>query len=155
MKTTISKTELKRFIIESRTKTYAGNSGQVSKPFLQGSRQLEYSKSDWLYRDIYNIGNKKFIGFETIYFKNTPVLSMSYYGNFEKMTEEEVDKILRKALIDKGDNVRLWNVVKYKMDEYSYINEGSGNIDQFEGSERIEKNGKTLYFFYYASGLIG
>lgn len=150
----IDKNKLTEFLLKARTQTYAGDTGNV-EPFLEGSKQLEYSAKGWLYRDIYNIGNGKFIGLETVYFKNKPVLSMSYYGNFEKMTEKEVDKILRKALRDKWDRVRLWNSVEYKIDEYIYINEGSGNINQFDGGERIEKNGELLYFFYYASGLIG
>ena len=80
---------------------------------------------------------------------------MSYYGNFEKMTEEESDRILRKVLIDKWNEVRLWNNVKYEIGDFLYINEGSGNIDEVEGSEKIEKNGKTVFFFYYAGGFIG
>ena len=74
---------------------------------------------------------------------------------FEKMTEDEADKILRKALTDKWDKVRIWNNVEYKIKDFVYINEGSGNIDEFEGSEIIEKNSETVFFFYYAGGFIG
>jgi len=130
------------------------NSGKV-KPLLEGARQLEHKEGNWLYRDIYNQGRGKFAGLETIYFEGKPVWSESYYGNFEKMTEEEVDKILRRALIDKASEVRIWNTVRYEMGDYLYFNEGSGNIDELEGSERIEKNGETVYFFYYAGGFVG
>jgi len=150
----MDKGKLTQFLLKARTKTYAGHSGQV-KPLLIGSKQLEYKEDNWLYRDIFNIGNNKFAGLETIYFNNKPVWSMSYYGNFEKMTEEESDNTLRKALIDKWDKVRLWNNVEYKIGDFIYTNEGSGTIDEVEGSERIEKNGKTVYFFYYAGGFIG
>lgn len=150
----LDKKKLLKFILKASKNTYASEGGSV-KPLLPGSKQLEYSEGDFLYRDIYNLGNGKFAGLETVYLKNTPIWSMSYYGNFEKMTEEEVDKVLRKALMDKWDKVRLWNKVTYKVGKYTYINEGSGNIDQFDGGERIEKNGETLYFFYYASGIIG
>src|SRR5690348_5162661 len=134
----IDKHKLIKFLLTARTKTYAGAGGKVT-PLLTGSTQLEYSEANWLYRDIYNIGNGKFIGLETIYFENKPVWSMSYYGNFEKMTEEEADKILRKALQDKWDKVRLWNNVRYTVDNYKYTNEGSGSADEFNGSEKIEK----------------
>ncbi len=150
----LNKKELTDFLLKSRTKTYAGNSGKV-KPLLEGARQLEYKEGNWLYRDIYNQGRGKFAGLETIYFEGKPVWSESYYGNFEKMTEEEVDKILRHALIDKARDVRIWNTVRYEMGDYIYLNEGSGNIDELEGSERIEKNGETVYFFYYAGGFVG
>jgi len=150
----MDKNKLTQFLLKARTKTYAGHSGRV-KPLLVGSKQLEYKEDNWLYRDIFNIGNNKFAGLETIYFKNKPIWSMSYYGNFEKMTEDEADKILRKALTDKWDKVRIWNNVEYKIEDFVYINEGSGNIDEFEGSEIIEKNSETVFFFYYAGGFIG
>ena len=150
----MDKKKLTKFLLKARTKTYAGHMGRV-KPLLQGSKQLEYKDGNWLYRDIYNIGNNKFAGLETIYFKNKPIWSMSYYGNFEKMTEEESDNILRKALIDKWNKVRLWNNVEYKIGDFVYINEGSGTIDELEGSEKIEKNGETVFFFYYAGAYIG
>ena len=150
----MDKNKLTQFLLKARTKTYAGHNGRV-EPLIAGSKQMEYKEGVWLYRDIFNIGNSKFAGLETVYFKNKPIWSMSYYGNFEKMTEEESDRILRKVLIDKWNEVRLWNNVKYEIGDFLYINEGSGNIDEVEGSEKIEKNGKTVFFFYYAGGYIG
>jgi hypothetical protein len=150
----VNKGRLTSFIARARTKTYAGNTGEV-EPLLEGSKQFEHKENDWLYRDIYNQGNRKFAGLETVYFKGKPVWSMSYYGNFEKMTEKEADAVLRKALIDKSTKVRLWHSILYEIDQYTYINEGSGSIDESEGSEQVEKNGKPVYYFYYAAGLIG
>lgn len=151
----IDKKKLTDFILNARTKTYAGNVGEV-EALLTGSKQFEYSDGEWLYRDIYNQGNGKFVGLETIYYQGKPVWSMSYYGNFEKMTEEGADAVLRKALIDNWDKVRLGNNVTYKMDDgFVYKNQGSGSIDEVEGSEEITQNGKVMYYFYYAGAFIG
>lgn len=141
------------FLITARTKTYAGNMGSV-EPLLLGSKQLEYSKDNMLYRDIYNIGKGKFVGLETIYLDDKPVWSMSYYGNFEKMKEEDIDRILRKALTDRVEEVRLWNEVEYKIDDNVYKNVGVGDEEEFNGGEEIIKDGEVVYFFYYASALI-
>ena len=150
----LDKNKLTQFLLTARTKTYAGDGGKVD-PFLKDSAQLEYREEDWLYRDIFNQGNGKFIGIETIYYQDNPVWSMSYYGNYEKMTEKEADEILRKALVDKWDEARLWNNITYKIGDFTYINEGSGTIDELEGSEKIEKSGESVYFFYYAGAYIG
>jgi len=150
----INKDHLTIFLLNARKKTYAGNAGEVAS-LLVGSRQFEFKENEFLYRDIFNIGNNKYAGLETIYFQNKPVWSMSYYGNFESLTEEEVDKVLRKALSEKWDKVRLWNNVEYKVEDYIYSNTGSGDIDELDGSEKLEKNGETVYYFYYAGGLIG
>ena len=149
----IDKTKLTEFVLRARTKTYAGNAGKV-EPLLAGSKQLEYSEDDLMYRDIYNQGNGKFVGIETVYLKDAPLWSMSYYGNFEKMTESEADSTLRKALIEKWDKVRLWNNVTYKMEDFVYTNKGKGSIEEFEGSEEIKKGKTTKYFFYYAGALL-
>lgn len=150
----MDKKKLTDFLLKARTKTYAGNAGKVD-PAFKGSYQLEYKDKDWLYRDVYNNGNGLFMGFETIYFQNKPIWSMSYYGNFQKMTEEEIDRILRTALIDKLDEARLWNKVKHEIENYIYTCEGTGNINELNGTEKVLKDGKEVYFFYYAGGFIG
>ncbi len=144
------------FLLRARTKTYASGGGKV-EPIFPKLHQLEYKEEDFLYRDIYNMGNGLFMGLETVYFLNKPVLSMSYFGNFKQITEEEADQVLRKALMDNWDKARLWHRAEWKKDNYSYICEPdrTGDLDEFSGRENITKDGKQVYYFYYAGGLIG
>jgi hypothetical protein len=153
----MDKKKLLSFLVASRTHTYAaGDKGKV-KPAFSGSTQLEYKSGDWLYRDVYNLGNKIFIGLETLYFKNKPTWSMCYYGNFKEMTEKGADKILGRALIEKKDRARLWYRVEWEENGYKYIctPDGQKNIDEISGSEEIYKGEKKVYFLYYAGGFIG
>lgn len=154
--THMNKTRLFEFLVQARMKTYAGGGGKV-KPEFVGSYQLEYKEGEWLYRDVYNMGNGIFMGLETVYHGEKPVWSMSYFGNFRGMTEGEVDKILRGALIANKDKARLWHEVHWKKSEFTYscIPDGKGSIDELSGSEEITKNDKRIYVFYYAGGLIG
>lgn len=152
----MNKKKLTTFLVEARTETYAGGGGKV-KPAFNGSTQLEYKEDGWLYRDVYYVGNGLFMGFETIYFKNKPAWSMSYYGNFQKMTEKEIDRILKKALIEKKDTARLWYKVEWQKDGFRYlcVPDGLGNIDEMAGIEEIYKGKEKVYFLYYAGGFIG
>lgn len=152
----MNKKELERFLIEARTKTYAGDGGKV-KPTFKDSTQLEFEKGDFLYRDVYYVGNGIFAGLETVYFKEKPVFSMSYFGNFKGMSEEEVDKILRKALTENREKARLWYDVNWKEGKYKYecSADMKGGIDEIGGSESISKNDKQIYYLYYAGGIIG
>ena len=151
----MNKAKLQEFFIKARSKTYASGQGKVT-PLLTGSYQYEYKEGKFLYRDIYNMGNGLFVGLETIYFEESPVLSVSYFGNFTKMSEEEVDKVLRKVLSEKADSVRLWNHVEWKSENFEYVCEGEvGSIDEFSGTEKLLKNGEQVYYFYYAGGFIG
>lgn len=149
----MNKQRLIQFLLEARTKTYAGAQGKA-KPLLKGSVQLEYREGKWFYRDVYCGGNGIFVGFDTIHFKNKPVLSTSYFGNFKALTEEEADKILRKALVAKWKTTRTWRKVKWQDGKYKYVCNGSGNLEEFGGEEKIYKGKKEVYHFYYAGGLL-
>ena len=150
-----NKEDLLQFLLKARTKTYAGNDGKV-QPVFNDSTQLEYRKGDWLYRDIYYTGKGIFMGLEVVHYQDKAVWSMSYYGNFKKMAEEEMDKILREALMKNWQTTRIWKKVEWEKDDYKYICEPDfeGSIDELAGVEKISKQGKEIYRFFYAGGLI-
>lgn len=149
------KEKLLQFLLKARTKTYAGAGGQV-QPAFKGSKQLEYKESEWLYRDVYYEGPKVFMGLETIYYQNKPVFSMCYYGSFKEITKEELDKILREALIKNWQKTRIWEKVEWVKDEYRYLCQPDfkGSIDEFAGLEKLFKNKKEIYMYYYAGGTL-
>ncbi len=142
------------FLLRARTQTYASGGGKVES-LLAGAKQLEYVDGDWLYRDIYTIGNGIFPGIETIYIGGTPMWSMSYFGDFTKMTEAEADLMLRKALLDNWDTTRIWKSVYRDYGEYQYTCRGRGTVDCFQGDEIITRGGKDIYTFQYAGGIVG
>jgi hypothetical protein len=150
----IDKKLLEKFLLEARTKTYAGDS-QKSESLLPNSVQYDYQDGDFSYRDVYYIGNGIFPGLETVYFKGAPVWSMSYFGDFSKMTEEQVDKMLRKALSENWQKTRLYHTVEKDYGDFVYRCDGSGNIDMVEGSEVITVDGENVFYFYYAGGFVG
>lgn len=150
----MDKIELEKFLLQARTKTYAAATGQA-KPLLPDSVQYEFADGKFSYRDIYYIGNGIFPGLETVFYEGKPVWSMSYFGDFSKMTEEQADKMLRKALMDLWETTRLYTPVEKDYGDFSYICEGSGTIDELEGSEEIHVGKEKVYFFYYAGGFIG
>lgn len=151
----MDKEQLQNFLLTARTKTYTSGGGKV-KPAFDGSDQLEYKEGECFYRDVYFTGNGIFMGLEVIYFQNKPSWSMCYYGNFKKMTEEEIDRVLRKALMENWRTTRLWKHVEWEFENYKYVcmPDFQGSIDEMAGSEKIFKDGKEVYLFYYAGGFI-
>jgi hypothetical protein len=150
----MNKGALEAFILKARTKTYASAEGK-SESILPKAVQYDYANGDFSYRDIYYIGNGIFPGIETVYFKDNPVWSMSYYGNFSKMTEEQADGMLRKALNDNWEKTRIYNYVEKDYGDFKYICDGQGNINELSGTEEIYVGNEKVYFFYYAGGFIG
>jgi len=147
--------KLLKFLLKARTKTYAGGGGKVKSVF-KGSKQLEYREGDWFYRDVYYSGKGIFMGIEVVHYKNNPVFAMSYYGNFKGMAEEEIDKILREALMENWQTTRIWKKVEWQKGDYKYVCQPDfeGSIDELAGSETIFKKGKEIYKFFYAGGLL-
>ncbi len=150
----MDKAKLEKFLLNARTKTYAAGTSKT-QPLLPGSVQYEFEDGDLSYRDNYYIGNGIFPGLETVFYKNKPVWSMSYFGDFSLMTEEQADKMLRKALIELWQSVRIYNHVEKDYGDFKYICDGSGSIDSVSGTEEIYVGEDRVYFFYYAGGFIG
>lgn len=152
----MDKKSVLNFLLKARENTYAGGKGKT-EAILPGSVQMEFKEKNLLYRDIYNIGSGIFIGIETIYESGKPVFSMSYFGDFSKLTEEETDRILRSALIKFKNKTRLWKDVAWKKSPYEYIYKSNfgENIDKFGGTEVIKKGKNKVYFFNCYGGCIG
>ena len=95
----MNKQDAIEFLVQARRHTYASNGGGV-EAVLPGSNQLEFQKgADWHYRDVFFMGNGLFSGIEAVYYIQKTVWSMSYFGDFSKMSEDEVDVMLRHSLI--------------------------------------------------------
>lgn len=145
---------IQKFLLDARTKTYAASIGK-QEAVLPGSVQYGFTEGEFRYQDIYYLGNRIFSGLETVFVGDSPVWTMSYFGDFKQLTEEETDLILRKALIANWETVRLGGKVEWESAEYKYFCDGNGSIDEIQGTETIHKDGKLVYFFNYAGGLIG
>lgn len=147
--------ELEQFLYKARTKTYAGAGGKVN-PLFSDSTQLEYAEGNFLYRDIYYTGKNTFVGMETVYMNNKTIYGTSYYGNWGEMTEEEIDNILRGALIANPET-RSYKKMAWEKDGFIYTctpDSFSKSIAEIGGYESISKNDKEIYRFYYAGSLL-
>ncbi len=150
----MNENDLETFLLKVRTKTYAAGTGKTD-PLLPGSVQYEHVDGDYSYRDIYYLGNDIFPGLETVFYKGKPIWSMSYYGNFSGMTEEQADTMLRKALVDVWETTRIYKHIEKDYGDFRYVCAGKGSIDEVSGTEEIFVGDKRVYFFYYAGGFIG
>lgn len=145
---------IEQFLLSARTKTYAGATGK-SDALLPGAVQYEHIEGNFSYRDTYYLGNGIFAGLETVFLEGKPVWTMSYFGDFSKMTEEQADGMLRTALQDLWKKTRMYTVVEKSYPTFEYSCEGDGSFEKVSGTELIKVNGNVIYNFYYAGGLIG
>lgn len=150
--------DLKKFLIEARSHTYAVSQGKV-KPLIPKTTQLEYRKGKWFYRDIYD-GGVRFQGREVIYYAGKPVWGMVYEGGMEARPRgipwKETYKFLQRVLLKKVTTARISGTVRYKEDSFLYYGRthNQKGIEKFWGEERISYNGRTVYQLAYGGGWI-
>jgi len=150
-KNIINLESLKDFLITARKNTYPSGSGAQDNPRLIGSKQFEFQKADYYYRDIYFSGDKSFIGQEIIYKNLKPVWGMNYIGSSIGKIEEN---FLKESLIKLAEKCRMGQTCQYEKREYKYIDKGEGTLERFLGKEEILVNAKSIYRLNYEGGLI-
>jgi len=142
---------LKEFLLEARLNTYASNNKSVDNPRLLESVQFEFQKNNLFYRDIYFLGNKKFIGQEIIYQDSKPIWGMNYIGDAMGKLENIFLKDLLLKLVNK---CRLGQNCEFEKGNLKYEDNGQGVLEDFYGQEKIFSFGKNIYKLDYRGGLI-
>lgn len=142
---------LKEFLCEARRNTYAANAIHVDNPRLLASKQLESQKGDYVYRDIFFDGDKKFIGQEIIYYDSKPIWGMNYIGSTIGKLETS---FLKESLFKLAEKCRLGEVCEYEKREFKYQDQGQGSLEGFLGKEEIFSEGKNIYTLNYQGGII-
>jgi len=150
-KRTINLEDLKQFLCDARSNTYAADAMGIDNPRLLGSTQLEFQKGDYIYRDIFFNGDKRFIGQEIIYQELKPIWGMNYIGTAVGKLETN---FLKESLFKLAKKCRLGQVCEYERREFKYLDQGQGNLENFSGQEEILLEGKNIYKLDYRGGLI-
>lgn len=146
---------LKEFLVKAKKGTYA--SGDKSKKIIESDKSttLIFVDGDFKYHDNY-FGGEPYGGREVVFFKGEPIYIMVYYGLVDKKTNNfrEVYKILQKALSLIPEDRPYHGPKEYIEGDYLYLNNFTGEIDNFFGEEVIQHQGKEIYKANYIGGLV-
>jgi len=151
---------LSAFLVEAKRRTYAGldDDATVSTPIIPGSKQLEYSDRDLIYRDIY-FGMAYFVGQEVVTANQQAIWSMSYAGGISPDITD-LDKFLviyaflRKALLRVSQERPFRGPSCFEEGSHRYVDASEGDISEFHGSEQIYVGGARVYRLNYSGGII-
>ncbi|MBM2820330.1 MAG: hypothetical protein HW405_90 [Candidatus Berkelbacteria bacterium] len=143
---------IKEFLSKCRTRTYAaGDEGEK----IDGGTKYSIKKENLEYRDVYYDQKWVFEGQEIVFNKDLPVWSMSYRGTaVEGVDTKEVFGQLQKILKEHSVDVRLPGNKEYNDGQWRYEDKCSGDFDEFEGEEKIYKDGKLVHWMKYFGGKI-
>lgn len=148
--------KLERFLNAANKHTYAADSGKVESTRV-ASEYLEYKEGDLIYRDSY-FGNRSFIGEEIVYENDIPVWGLNYYGKITDKnfgSKAKIYRFLKKALMqDYEDILPLRGPSEFKEGDFQYTNEVLGDLNCFEGKEKIFNKDEEVYSAVYHGGSI-
>ncbi|WP_331845615.1 DUF5680 domain-containing protein [Paenibacillus haidiansis] len=155
MKNSYSITDLERFIVVAKSKTYVGGA-QKLLPYRLASKDIQFADHEWSYHDSY-FGDQDFIGQEVVYFHAEPVWAMNYYGyilDTELISSQEAGKMIMNSLTKLYAEGRFLGGFETSEDELRYDDSNEGDIRHFKGKERIFRNHIQVYELVYHGGLI-
>ena len=149
---------LAEFLVDAKRSTYAALDDEATlTPLLAGSRQLEYRRAPWFYRDVY-FGTAAFVGQETVYLEAPPVWAMGYAGGLLEAPGIDATRVygfLRQALREVTAEQPYRGPLSFIHGDYAYSREHEGDLDRFRGVEVVRAQGRSVYELRYAGGRLG
>jgi hypothetical protein len=150
----ISLDELYAFIKRAGQATYAGKGHPVPEPERPGFVEYVFEDGDLSYRDSYT-GYLRSRGMEVVRLKEKPLWANLYGGGMEAGHEEmarETFDFLRKALSAEENGFKSFRGPRVmKLGHWEYRYEQEGDVEEFNGIERISFQ-KVLRFSHRTMG---
>lgn len=144
--------DLAEFIVEAHEHGYA----TAQPDGGDGSRKIHtYERDGWAYRDVY-YGSTAFTGHEVVTYMDTPTWGLSYYGDLttSAVDADEIYSFLRDALGRATADRPYRGPERLERDDLVYRSSIEGDPLQFEGTERIARDGATVYRGRFIGGRI-
>ncbi len=147
--------ELSRFLVRAKIATYAGTGEGNETTLEDGAKELIFTDGRFKYRDRY-YGFNPFIGEEVVFDNGKIIWSMNYYGRITSDTvpEKEVYEFLRMAMRQVKENRPFRGPDRFKSGSFEYIDESTGDVNWFSGTERILFKGREVYRLFYHGGIV-
>jgi hypothetical protein len=147
--------DLKEFIVEANGKGYGGGEEKVREKEADNSTTIRYQKGDWKMVDNY-VGGEPYAGMTKIFFEGKVVWSMVYYGKVNNKIDgfEEVYKFLMKSLLKMPADYPYRGPREFVDGDWKYVNEWKGEVEEFNGEEKIYFKGEDVFWTKYVGGAV-
>jgi len=147
--------QLSKFLVKAKINTYASSGEGEEKNLPDGSKELEFEEKEFKYRDRY-FGFNPFIGEEIVWQNEKIVWGMNYYGRItsEKIPVKQIYQFLQEALKKVTENKPFRGPDNFKQGDFEYFNKIEGNVENFNGEEKIFHKKQLVYQLRYSGGLI-
>jgi len=147
--------DMKTFLVRAKKNTYASGNPPIKKS--DGFEEFTYEEGDYSYRDQYHARDPRpFGGEEVVWHKGNAVWIMNYYGFMlsDNVNSKKVYQFLRKAMNLVNEQRPFRGPSNLKEEDFEYIDESQGTVDNFKGTEIILFKGKEVYRLEYHGGAL-
>lgn len=153
--------QLAKFLVKSKKSTYASADSNKIKSERPKHKELEFSEGKFYYRDSY-VGFFQAPGMEEVRLgkEGETIWTMAYSGGMLPKFQKNLDfakktfNFLKEALKLVNEKEPYRGPRKLKEGNWVYTNEVKGNIQRFNGHEKIFFKGKEVFSQEYIGGLV-
>ena len=147
--------ELSKFLVKAKITTYASDEEINERVLEDGAKELTFEDGEFKYRDRY-YGFNPFVGEEIVWKNGKIVWSMNYYGRIISniAPAREVYEFLKIAMKQVKENRPFRGPENFKSGDLEYIDESSGDVNDFSGREKILFKGQVIYRLIYHGGIV-
>jgi len=147
--------DLKEFILEANGKGYGSGEQKTREKQEDGSTTIKYQNGDWKMVDNY-VGGGPYAGMTKIFFQDKVVWSMVYYGLVDKKVEgfKDVYGFLMKSLLQMPSDYPYRGPREFVEEEWKYNNDWSGEVEEFNGEEKIYFKNEMIFWTKYIGGVV-
>ncbi len=151
--------EIKKFLHKANKNTYANKEAQKVESSRLKSEDYNFKDENWICHDTYWTGKKDFtfIGSEIIYKDGEQIWGANYWGVISDHSQsiKDVYGFLREAMMqDYNIDVPVRGPASYENGEWKYTFEYSGDLENFEGVEKIYRNQVEVYKLIIHGGIL-
>ena len=147
--------KLEEFLVKAKVSAYASGGEGGEQLFADGCKELSFQEGEFKYRDRY-FGWNPFVGEEVVWQDGQIAWAMNYYGLVfdEVVPAGQVYTFLQQAMKQVKEDRPFRGPRSLKEDDYQYLDESQGSLEQFTGTERIYHQGRQVYRLHYHGGRV-
>lgn len=138
------------FIVKAKKSTYAAKKNKVTSS-RKDSHDYIFKENDYKYYDSY-FGSSSFSGQEIVYKNDKACWSMNYYG--QALNHHFNGDFLKEALLQVSEENPYRGPKICIKGEYTYISNVVGDINSFNGDEKIYYQSQLIYECLFHGGII-
>ena len=147
--------KLEEFLVRAKMSAYANEGEGGERMLADGCKELTFEEGEFRYRDRY-FGWNPFVGEEVVWQGDHVTWAMNYYGLVfvEVVPAGQVYAFLQRAMNQVQEDRPFRGPRSFEENDYEYIDESQGSVDQFMGVERILYQGREIYRLHYHGGRV-